>query len=214
MEHAEAIATNASERYLLGEVTAAEGDAFEEHFFDCGFCADDVRLGASFLDGGRRLAREEAQTPLAPVVPIAARPRTWSWLPLAAAAAILFIPLNVALMTRNRTTGPAAVLATQYQQVLTSQTRGAAGTVVTLPNGRDTVVWIEVPGEPAYQRYELRVLRTDGSVVLIQPVTSEEALEALGLVLREPGSYDVVIAGIADDGRSAEVSRHRLTARR
>jgi hypothetical protein len=214
MEHTEAIATNASERYVLGEVTAAEGDAFEEHFFDCAVCADDVRLGASFLDGGRRLVREDEQTPLAPVVPLTARPRTWSWIPLAAAAAILFIPLNVALMTRNRATGPAAVLATQYQQVLTSQTRGAAGTVVTLPKGRDTVVWIEVPGEPAYERYELRVLRTDGSVVLIQPVSSEEALEALGVVLREPGTYDVVIIGLAAGGRGAEVSRHRLIARR
>ena len=214
MEHAEAAATNASERYLLGEITAAEGDAFEEHFFDCAFCADDVRVGASFLDGGRRLVREDEQPPLAPVVPIAARRRTWNWIPLAASAAILLVPLNVALMTRNRTSGPAAVLATQHQQVLTSQTRGAAGTVVTLPKDRDTVVWIEVPGEPAYERYELRVLRTDGSVVLMQPVTSEEALEALGVVLREPGTYDVVILGIAYDGRSAEVSRHRLTARR
>jgi hypothetical protein len=214
MEHAEAIATNASERYMLGEVTASEGDAFEEHFFDCAVCADDVRLGASFLDGGRRLVREDERTPLAPVVPLTARSRTWSWLPLAAAAAILFIPLNVALMMRNRATGPAAVLATQYQQVLTSQTRGAGGTVVTLPRGRDTVVWIEVPGEPAYERYELRVLRTDGSVVLIQPVSSEEALEALGVVLREPGTYDVVILGLGAEGRGAEVSRHRLIARR
>lgn len=42
MEHQEAIDTLASERYILGEMSEAERDSFEEHFFACADCADDV----------------------------------------------------------------------------------------------------------------------------------------------------------------------------
>src|SRR5260221_4650415 len=46
MEHAEATESMAAERYLLGEMTPEDRDAFEEHFFGCGACATDVRDGA------------------------------------------------------------------------------------------------------------------------------------------------------------------------
>src|SRR5436305_15330434 len=46
MEHSEATDTMAAERYLLGEMTPEDRDAFEEHFFDCSDCAADVRDGA------------------------------------------------------------------------------------------------------------------------------------------------------------------------
>jgi Putative zinc-finger len=53
MTHQEATATLATERYLLDEMTEAERDAFEAHFFACAECADDVRLGALMREGAR-----------------------------------------------------------------------------------------------------------------------------------------------------------------
>ena len=47
MDHESAIQTNAVERYLLGEMPAEERDTFEEHYFDCAACADDIRLGSA-----------------------------------------------------------------------------------------------------------------------------------------------------------------------
>jgi len=47
MDHESAIQTNAVERYLLGEMPAEERDTFEEHYFDCAICADDIRLGSA-----------------------------------------------------------------------------------------------------------------------------------------------------------------------
>jgi len=46
MEHNEATETMAAERYLLGEMTTEDREAFEEHFFGCSACAADVRDGA------------------------------------------------------------------------------------------------------------------------------------------------------------------------
>jgi len=45
MTHQQARDTMAAERYLLDEMTEIEKHAFEEHFFDCNDCADEVRLG-------------------------------------------------------------------------------------------------------------------------------------------------------------------------
>ena len=51
MTHAQAIDTHAAERYLLDEMRELERFAFEEHFFDCAECAEDVRTGALMREG-------------------------------------------------------------------------------------------------------------------------------------------------------------------
>ena len=45
MTHQQALDTMAAERYLLDEMTEIEKHAFEEHYFDCDDCAQEVRLG-------------------------------------------------------------------------------------------------------------------------------------------------------------------------
>jgi len=50
MDHRHAIETLALERYLLGEMAEQERDAFEEHFFSCIECAEDVRAAGTMRD--------------------------------------------------------------------------------------------------------------------------------------------------------------------
>src|ERR1035438_10191801 len=49
MDHGEAVQLMATERYLLGELSGEQREAFEEHFFECYECALDVRAEAAFL---------------------------------------------------------------------------------------------------------------------------------------------------------------------
>lgn len=53
MTHEQAVSTFASERYLLEEMTGPERSTFEEHYFSCTECADDVRAAALMRDGVR-----------------------------------------------------------------------------------------------------------------------------------------------------------------
>jgi hypothetical protein len=53
MNHEQAVSTFASERYLLDEMTEPERSTFEEHYFACMACAEDVRAGALMRDGVR-----------------------------------------------------------------------------------------------------------------------------------------------------------------
>jgi anti-sigma factor RsiW len=60
MQHQKALATKASERYLLGEMSEPERFAFEAHYFDCPSCADDVRAGAALARGIKAVCAEDA----------------------------------------------------------------------------------------------------------------------------------------------------------
>jgi hypothetical protein len=64
MTHQQALDTMASERYLLGEMTERERHVFEDHYFSCEECAEDVRAGG--------LMREGAKTAFAGAAPTAA----------------------------------------------------------------------------------------------------------------------------------------------
>ena len=64
MTHEKAVQTGASERYLLEEMSELERHAFENHYFSCVECAEDVRTGGLLRDGcqggaprGRRAGR-------------------------------------------------------------------------------------------------------------------------------------------------------------
>ena len=49
MDHQSAVNRKMTERYILGELDAAESADFEEHFFECSLCAEDVRLASRLV---------------------------------------------------------------------------------------------------------------------------------------------------------------------
>jgi hypothetical protein len=51
MTHEQAVAKQAAERYLLDEMPELERFAFEEHYFACAICAEDVKSGAVMQEG-------------------------------------------------------------------------------------------------------------------------------------------------------------------
>src|SRR5205807_9315060 len=55
MDHDLAIKNNTAERYLLGELTEMEMEAYEEHFFSCTACAQEVKLGSQFIEDAREV---------------------------------------------------------------------------------------------------------------------------------------------------------------
>src|SRR5688572_14612794 len=67
MTHEQAVQTGASERYLLEEMSELERDAFENHYFSCLECAEDVRTGG-LLRAGVKAGLLEARAGQATVV--------------------------------------------------------------------------------------------------------------------------------------------------
>jgi hypothetical protein len=62
MDHNTAIENHTAERYLMGELTEVDRDAYEEHFFSCPACADEIRSANAFMESGRKVVQEEVKT--------------------------------------------------------------------------------------------------------------------------------------------------------
>ena len=95
MDHETAVQLQAAERYVLDEFSPEERADFEEHFFGCPGCADEVRAATLLAANTKVVLRDaaESNTPRAAVE----RPNPWNRLrlfwPLTASAA-----LNVVLL--------------------------------------------------------------------------------------------------------------------
>lgn len=102
MTHQEAVDTLATERYLLDDMPDADRPAFEEHFFTCEVCADDLRAAAAMLQGAK--SGDAGQSTSAKVVPMVPKPdvRRPVWyrstaLPWAAAASLALVTVYQSL---------------------------------------------------------------------------------------------------------------------
>ena len=50
MDHNESIRLQAAVKYVLGELSPAQREEYEEHYFDCAECAVDIKALATFAD--------------------------------------------------------------------------------------------------------------------------------------------------------------------
>src|SRR5260370_5509305 len=115
MDHNEAIQLQAAVKYVLGELSQVQRDEYEEHYFDCGECAVDIKALATFADTAREVLRQQKAEQLAKE--LATTRGGWlRWLqPVVAAAGfaalLLFIPCPKAVPishTRQTARSPAA----------------------------------------------------------------------------------------------------------
>ncbi|MGB7467272.1 MAG: hypothetical protein WBW14_30595, partial [Candidatus Acidiferrum sp.] len=125
MDHLEAKRLHAAEKYVLGELSADQRDAYEEHYFDCAECAEDVKATLTFVTAGREVFREEP----APVAPkeLAPRSRWTSWLrPMIAIPAMAVLLLVIGYY--SRTSKPQiGVITAPGQTILSSPSFGLRG---------------------------------------------------------------------------------------
>ena len=60
MDHEEAVRLQAAEKYLLGQLPKEQHAAYEEHYFDCSVCAEEIKATAAFIESARQVAHEQA----------------------------------------------------------------------------------------------------------------------------------------------------------
>lgn len=63
VDHQSALDRSLTELYVLGELDAAEAAEFEEHFFECPLCAEDVRRASLLVANVKAVLREEDDVP-------------------------------------------------------------------------------------------------------------------------------------------------------
>jgi hypothetical protein len=151
MTHEHAVSTMASERYLLEEMSELERHAFEEHFFSCANCAEDVRTAELMRVGVREAGRAE---PI-PFIPRAQR-RWVTAVPWAVAASLALV-VSYQALSRPSESGPYAL-----EPVTLRPTTRGADTVLRL-RAEDRVAALAIEANPpAGAREWLYELRDGG----------------------------------------------------
>ena len=228
MDHQQALETEAVEQYLLGQLDPAIRDAFEDHFFCCAECADDVRQGALFLDDARELlAVERASAPAAAPAGLPRRAwRGWFWpVPagaLAACAALLVMAVYQGAVVQPRLKQEAA-RADSIQAVpwtFLSVSRAAPQVVTVSKAQRQIGLTLSRSAAAPFTHYRCTLAQADGravlSAVLAAPAAGEELQLLLPLARLAPADYVLMVAGMASetaDATDPQITQYHFTLR-
>ena len=175
MGHEEANRIEAAERYLLGELSDAERDQFEEHFFGCQACAEDVRTGAIFEANARAVLAEQPRQ-------ASAKPGWWEWVGLRP----VFAGAMACLLVLVGGVGYEAVVAhglrrelaefrlpQPYPSVfLRSATRGDEQRIEVPRESRFLGISLDLPPGQSFGHYVGEVLSESGVVLFSVPLAS------------------------------------------
>lgn len=209
MDHEFAVKSKATERYLLAEMTELERHAFEEHYFSCSACADDVRSLSAFLANARAVFAEQGHSTQAVRKPATmSRWRSWFSQPapyaIAAALALAIVTAyqSLFLLPRFRR-------ATSPQAMAPLTLRGAARGEEPTYSITSDQLWLPLSAdvnafEPRTSlKYTLTAL-PGGKPILSGPATSPPPGAPLLIIvpasaLPGPGMYELLLESDTPD---------------
>jgi len=162
LDHLKATKRNVADRYVLGELTRAQREEFEEHYFECVECAEDVRAFLAFSFNSRPALADVPDCE----EPAAGRERTrmgWlqalrSWLPPAIYAAPALAMLCLSIITTYQSTILRSQLVAQVvpQFTLRPDSRGDESEISVQKQGHFFVLAADMPGGPLQVKWQIR----------------------------------------------------------
>lgn len=205
MDHSEAIESNSAEKYLLGELSAEARDEFEEHFFGCAECANDVRAGASLIDNARSVLGKDSSVGEAPIPAVSPQRFVWSnWFKPAWGFAPALAMLLAILAYQNLVTIPSLKHLAQPQtlasySLVTAGSRGADSTSILAPKDRPFGLYVDIPANTAYSYYTVGVQTASGDRPIHVQVSAEQAKETVQILIPagalKAGNAELTIEG-------------------
>lgn len=216
MKHEEAVQNLAVEQYLLGDMSPSEREAFEEHYFECVICAEELKSAAIFKEDMKAVlaADQDASEAAAPVVRV---PSTsdkrrdsggWNWLswlqPQMAAVALAGLAAvslgSIAMMqSRIAQLSEPRIVSAAF---LRDQTRGTPP-VLRMTAGKPALLSFDLSVAPD-SKLDFLVQSAGGDVVYQvngdAPPQDEEVHLLLPKLDLPPGNYRVLVRS-ADNGQ-------------
>jgi len=205
MDHSEAVAKKIAESYLLGELSPEQREAYEEHYFSCAECANDVMAGATLVANVKEVLRTEP--PLVAVQEPAARSLRWfAWLRPAYAMAAMVVLFGV-LLYENSVTIPKlkeqakgnVPQSLSSLSLLSQGSRGAPQQVFSVGPDQPFLLHIDIPPSDNFASYTCDIQSQEGLPQFSVPVSAETANEAVAILVPgsrlRPGRYLLVVRG-------------------
>lgn len=206
MDHDIAIQNNVAERYLLGELNEQEMEEYEEHFFSCSVCAEEVKIGSEFIDHAREVFKTDFLPDPDPVpVPIAKSTtwgRFWSSLrvpaPAFAFALLALVGFSIYQSSVISELKQPEILAAA--NVTLRNARGPNDVPLQVAPNQPFSLRFDIPSEEIFKTYEVQLVDQSGRNLFSRNVPPEQVNDHLQMNFRggtlKPGEYKVVITGI------------------
>ncbi len=229
MDHNEAVRLQAAEKYLLGELPKEQHAAFEEHYFDCSACAEEIKATAAFMESSRQVVREEApqiidEKRLVPASP--ARGGWFGWLRPAFAvpvfaALLLFIGyqngVTIPQLKGSPSSQSAEIISSSFH--LAGSVRGGdeTGTKLQVRPGESFLLNFDFTPARTFSEYSWQLLDQAGKAVKHGTISGDKKYQTVSLPViggvESAGRYNLVFFGGADpNGQTAnENDVQRLT---
>lgn len=215
MDHKYAIENHVAEGYLLDDLNERERDAYEDHFFGCSTCAEEVETVSAFIDTAKQVIREEMHAELA-VASVAVPAPSWFQritgsiahpMPLAFAS-VLAVALGSLSLYQTAFVIP--TLRTPHIASLGTPINSARGAVpvVKFSRGKAFPIFFEIPidNSSSFTSYQVSI-QTQSNVIKFSSsdIPTSQAKESLEIIVPadtlEPGSYTLHIDGTNENGK-------------
>jgi hypothetical protein len=223
MDHAEALRSKAAERYLLGEMTVGDREEYEEHFFGCLDCAQEVEAGAAFIDSARDTLVSSRVRPIPEQSKVSSG---WNWLLRPAfalpalALLLLIVGYQAAYVIPHIKSDLSAATAPQTLpslSLLSANSRGGQAPEITIPANKPFGMFVDIPPGQKFSRYGCEVESASGAVEFSVNVSAEEAKQTVLLMVPPSkltaGKYVLVVRGYdpSQPGSERETARYPFT---
>jgi hypothetical protein len=210
IDHDEAVKGLMAERYLLGELNAAERDAYEEHLFCCDACFQQVKAGTELIGELRHSGTEGPQVLLAPgflsrLLANARQPLTvtvFGFLLFATGVAIR----QGSIISHLKEPRP------EIRSVLTGVAHGSDETnKLRVSRNSGLSLNVEYARKGEFTAYRADILSSSGKAMYAVALPDTQIGTMASIVLPaealKPGQYSIVVFGQRSDGTQEEVGR-------
>ena len=218
MDHETAVQLQAAERYVLDEFSPEERAAFEEHFFGCPGCADEVRSATILAANAKAVWHNAAESNTRKAA--VERPNPWNrffW-PLTASAALNLVLLAGFGLARWPSGGqPGSAIEPQFYRSygVPAASRSAIPSFALPAGSRFFGARFDLMPGQSFESFEYQILDSAGTSrsgrSLPSPGGENSELElAVPVASLGPGEYVLVLRG-RQQGRPAEIARARFS---
>lgn len=207
MDHKEAVQLQAAVKYVLGELPQAERDSFEEHYFDCGECALDVKAAAAFVDVGREVLRAERFADVAGRS-VENRGGWLGWLrPVIAVPALAVLMLLLGYQSlvsiphwRSLATQATTSRVLPMYSLISANSRGSDSLTFKVRPGERFGLYVDVPNDENHGTYLIRLVDPAGRSTILRSLSYAEVQKTQVVEVdsgEQTGTYQIVVLGLS-----------------
>jgi hypothetical protein len=222
MDHDEAVRLQAAEKYLLGQLPKEQHAAYEEHYFDCSVCAEEIKATAAFMESARQVVREQVLQTVDAKKVTSATPSIGGWfdwlkpafaIPVMAALLLFIGYQNSVTIPRLKGSSSAPIISSSFQ-ILGSVRGGSegsdAGNKVRVKQGESFLLKFDFTPTGTSGEYNWRLLDPSGRAVRYGALSGDKKYQTVSLPVvggvQNAGKYSLVFAGDANGNEAQRLT--------